>query len=169
MTLPRSALLKKSPTPLIPVVAATPPIILSDALVGATAENPLSGAQIQTIVKNAIYAGRTVNSVKIDDADYQANATREGSYPVPYSVEVLEPDGSLSTEEGKLTVRVSRRAAEEEEKTGWDRFCEWWTVDFVQFWQKLGNWFRGVFTKWKFDCFITNEEWDARFPTEEAE
>ena len=153
----------------VTVDADLPPVfILSDALVGATAENPLSGAQIQTIVKNAIYAGRTVNSVKIDDADYQANATREGSYPVPYSVEVLEPDGSLSTEEGKLTVRVSGRAAEEEEKTGWDRFCEWWTVDFVQFWQKLGNWFRGVFTKWKFDCFITNEEWDARFPTEDA-
>ena len=31
------------------------------------------------------------------------------------------------------------------------------------FFNKLGNWFRGVFTKWKFDCFITNEQWDTRF------
>ena len=145
--------------------------ILSDALVGATAESPLSSAQIQSIVVNALYAGREVSDVLIDDSEYQANATRKGSYPVSYSVKVHSGDGSVSTEEGSLTVRVDDSAGDagEEEKTGWDRFCEWWTVDFVQFWQKLGNWFRGVFTKFEWDCFITNEEWDARFPTEEAE
>ena len=31
-------------------------------------------------------------------------------------------------------------------------------------WQKLKNWFRGVFTKFEFDCFISDEEWDERFP-----
>lgn len=155
----------------VTVDADLPPVfILSDALVGATAESPLSSAQIQSIVVNALYAGREVSDVLIDDSEYQANATRKGSYPVSYSVKVHSGDGSVSTEEGSLTVRVDDSAGDaEEEKTGWDRFCEWWTVDFVQFWQKLGNWFRGVFTKWKFDCFITNEEWDARFPSEEAE
>lgn len=156
----------------VTVDADLPPVfILSDALVGATAESPLSSAQIQSIVVNALYAGREVSDVLIDDSEYQANATRKGSYPVSYSVKVHSGDGSVSTEEGSLTVRVDDSAgdAEEEEKTGWDRFCEWWTVDFVQFWQKLGNWFRGVFTKFEWDCFITNEEWDARFPSEEAE
>ena len=156
----------------VTVDADLPPVfILSDALVGATAESPLSSAQIQSIVVNALYAGREVSDVLIDDSEYQANATRKGSYPVSYSVKVHSGDGSVSTEEGSLTVRVDDSAGDagEEEKTGWDRFCEWWTVDFVRFWQKLGNWFRGVFTKFEWDCFITNEEWDARFPTEEAE
>ncbi len=156
----------------VTVDADLPPVfILSDALVGATAESPLSSAQIQSIVVNALYAGREVSDVLIDDSEYQANATRKGSYAVSYSVKVHSGDGSLSTEEGSLTVRVDDSAgdAEEEEKTGWERFCEWWTVDFVRFWQRLGNWFRGVFTKFEWDCFITNEEWDARFPSEEAE
>lgn len=155
----------------VTVDADLPPVfILSDALVGATAESPLSSAQIQSIVVNALYAGREVSDVLIDDSEYQANATRKGSYPVSYSVKVHSGDGSLSTEEGSLTVRVDDSAGDaEEEKTGWERFCEWWTVDFVRFWQRLGNWFRGVFTKFEWDCFITNEEWDARFPSEEAE
>ena len=156
----------------VTVDADLPPVfILSDALVGATAESPLSSAQIQSIVVNALYAGREVSDVLIDDSEYQANATRKGSYPVSYSVKVHSGDGSVSTEEGSLTVRVDDSAGDagEEEKTGWDRFCEWWTVDFVRFWQRLGNWFRGVFTKFEWDCFITNEEWDARFPSEEAE
>ena len=154
----------------VTVDADLPPVfILSDALVGATAESPLSSAQIQSIVVNALYAGREVSDVLIDDSEYQANATRKGSYPVSYSVKVHSGDGSLSTEEGSLTVRVDDSAGDaEEEKTGWERFCEWWTVDFVRFWQRLGNWFRGVFTKFEWDCFITNEEWDARFPSEDA-
>ena len=155
----------------VTVDADLPPVfILSDALVGATAESPLSSAQIQSIVVNALYAGREVSDVLIDDSEYQANATRKGSYAVSYSVKVHSGDGSVSTEEGSLTVRVDDSAgdAEEEEKTGWERFCEWWTVDFVRFWQRLGNWFRGVFTKFEWDCFITNEEWDARFPSEDA-
>ena len=155
----------------VTVDADLPPVfILSDALVGATAESPLSSAQIQSIVVNALYAGREVSDVLIDDSEYQANATRKGSYAVSYSVKVHSGDGSVSTEEGSLTVRVDDSAgdAEEEEETGWERFCEWWTVDFVRFWQRLGNWFRGVFTKFEWDCFITNEEWDARFPSEDA-
>ena len=38
-----------------------------------------------------------------------------------------------------------------------------WAKAFCLFFEKLGNWFRGVFTKWKFNCFISNEEWKARF------
>ena len=45
-----------------------------------------------------------------------------------------------------------------------------WFVKFFkaigEFFEKLFNWFRGVFTKGKFDCFITNEEWNLRFPPE---
>lgn len=32
-----------------------------------------------------------------------------------------------------------------------------------QFFIKLKNWFKGVFTKFDFDCFISDEEWNDRF------
>ena len=143
----------------VTVDADLPPVfVLSDGLVGATADSPLSGAQIRSIVVNAVYAGREVSDVLVDDGEYRANATRPGSYPVPYSVRVLGPDGSLSTEEGSLTVRVDDPAGDPdgEGETGWERF--------LGFWERLGNWFKGVFTKFEWDCFITDEEWEARFP-----
>ena len=149
----------------VTVDADFPPVfILSDALVGATAENPLSSSQIQTIVQNAIYAGRTVTSVLIDDSEYQANATKEGSYPVTYSAQVANADGSVVTETGSLTVRVSGKSAEEE-PSNWELFCRWWTDG----WQCFCNWFRGVFTKFEWDCWITDEQWDERFPESPTE
>ena len=147
----------------VTVDADLPPVfILSDALVGATAQNPLSSSHIQTIVVNALYAGRSVSNVLIDDSKYQANATTPGSYPVTYSVQVKNADDSVTTENGSMTVRVESEGEESQADSAWDRFCKWWTDG----WQCLCNWFRGVFTKWKFDCWITNEEWDARFPAE---
>lgn len=148
----------------VTVDADLPPVfILSDALVGATAGNPLTSAQIQAIVVNGLYAGEEVADVLIDDAAYQAGRTEAGSYPVAYSVRVAEADGSLRTETGSLTIRVSDASAGdgEEEPSGWAAFCMWW--------QKLKNWFRGVFTKFEFDCFISDAEWDERFPAETAE
>ena len=142
----------------VTVSADLPPVfILSDALVGASATTPLTSAQIQMIVTNGIYAGETVRNVLIDDTEYQRNSTRPGSYPVTYSVQVLQADGSYVTETGAMTMSVNdpdETAAEE--PSGWARFCMWW--------QKLKNWFRGVFTKFEFDCFISDEEWDERFP-----
>ena len=151
----------------VTVDADLPPVfILSDALVGATAENPLSSSQIQMIVTNAIYAGRTVSNVLIDDSKYQANATTPGSYPVTYSVQVANADGSVSTENGKMTVRVVKDgASSEDELSAWERFCRWWTDG----WQCFCNWFRGVFTKFEWDCWITDEQWDERFPEDAAE
>lgn len=149
----------------VTVDADLPPVfILSDALVGATAGNPLTSAQIQAIVVNGLYAGEEVADVLIDDAAYQAGRTEAGSYPVAYSVRVAEADGSLRTETGSLTIRVSDASAgdeEEEGTSGWAAFCMWW--------QKLKNWFRGVFTKFEFDCFISDAEWDERFPAEAVE
>lgn len=149
----------------VTVDADLPPVfILSDALVGATADNPLSSSQIQSIVTNAIYAGRSVANVLIDDTGYQDNRTTPGSYPVSYSVQVLDADGSLNTETGSMTIRVSEGdGGSGEELTAWEKFCRWWTDG----WQCFCNWFRGVFTKFEWDCWITNEEWDDRFPAEE--
>lgn len=150
------------------VDADLPPVfILSDALIGATAETPLSSSQLQQIVANGLYADKEVLSVKLDDADYQANATKKGSYPVAYSVSYKAADGSVEEEDGTMTIRVDNSADEEqpeEEKSAWQKFCDWWTNG----WQCFCNWFRGVFTKGEWDCWITNEEWDKRFP-EEAE
>ena len=151
----------------VTVDADLPPVfILSDALVGATAENPLSSSQIQMIVTNAIYAGKDVSNVLIDDSKYQANAKRAGSYPVTYSVQVRNADGSVTTENGKMTVRVAKDgASSEDELSAWERFCRWWTDG----WQCFCNWFRGVFTKFEWDCWITDEQWDERFPEDAAE
>lgn len=150
----------------VTVSADLPPVfILSDTLVGATSDNPLSSAQIQQIVTNGLYSGREVSNVLIDDTEYQKNATKEGSYPVAYSVRLTNSDGSVTEESGKMTIRVVGESAEgEEELSAWEKFCKWWTDG----WQCFCNWFRGVFTKFKFDCFITNEEWAERFP-EDAE
>ena len=145
------------------VDADLPPVfILSDALIGATAETPLSSAQLQQIVTNGLYGDKEVLSVKLDDTDYQANATKKGSYPVAYTVSYKASDGSIEEEDGYMTIKVDSSAGEEdtEEKSGWQKFCDWWTIDFVEFWEKLGNWFKGVFTKFEWDCFITNEEWE---------
>lgn len=148
------------------VDADLPPVfILSDALIGATAETPLSSSQLQQIVANGLYADKEVLSVKLDDADYQANATKKGSYPVAYSVSYKAADGSVEEEDGTMTIRVDNSVEEEqpeEEKSAWQKFCDWWTNG----WQCFCNWFRGVFTKGEWDCWITNEEWDKRFPVE---
>ena len=145
----------------VTVSADLPPVfILSDALVAATADSPLSSAQLQQIVVNGLYSGRSVTDCLIDDAEYQRNATVEGSYPVAYSVRIDNGDGSVTTETGKMTVRVVGESGEEEKPSNWELFCRWWTDG----WQCFCNWFRGVFTKFKFDCWITNDEWNERFP-----
>ena len=150
----------------VTVSADLPPVfILSDALVAATADSPLSSAQLQQIVVNGLYSGRSVTDCLIDDAEYQRNATVEGSYPVAYSVRIDNGDGSVTTETGKMTVRVVGESGEEEKPSNWELFCRWWTDG----WQCLCNWFRGVFTKFEWDCWITDEQWDERFPEDAAE
>lgn len=143
----------------VTVDADLPPVfILGDALVGATNDNPLSSAQLQKIVTHGLYAARNVRSVLIDDTEYQKNATKAGRYSVPYSVEILEEDQSITKESGVMTISVSDTNGSEEE----DQLSGW-----TKFWQCFKNWFRGVFTKFKFDCWITDAEWEVRFPETE--
>ncbi len=146
----------------VTVDADLPPVfILGDALIGATNDNPLSSAQLQRIVTHGLYAARNVRSVLIDDTEYQKNATKEGRYAVPYNVEIVEDDSSITTENGVMTVSVTDTGSIEEE--GGEKLSGW-----TKFWQCFKNWFKGVFTKFKFDCWITDAEWEVRFPETES-
>lgn len=135
-----------------------PPVfVLSDSLINATTSNPLTSAQIQKVIALAFYADENVSTsnILINDTVYQANSTKAGTYTVSYSVTYTSSDGEQHTDNKNLTITVTdtgSSATEEEELSGWKKF-----------WQCLKNWFRGVFTKFKFNCFITDAEWDARF------
>lgn len=135
------------------VSSDVPPVfILSDNLVNATTSNPLTSSQIQQLV-SIIYddANVTAANILINDSEYQANSTKVGSYSVSYAVNYTDDGGELHSKKGILTIAVVE-GAETEELSGW----KW-------FWQCMKNWFRGVFTKFQFDCFITDTDWDIRF------
>ena len=140
----------------VTVSADLPPVfVLSSTLVSATSDAPLTSSQIQSIITYGLYPELNVTSVLLDDTDYQENPTSVGSYKVNYQVNYLNDDQSIGTKNDNLTIRVTegRNAVNpDDELSGWTKF-----------WQCFKNWFRGVFTKFKFDCWITDYEWDLRF------
>lgn len=146
----------------VTVSADLPPVfVLSSTLVSATSDAPLTSSQIQSIITYGLYPELNVTSVLLDDTDYQENPTSVGSYKVNYQVNYLNDDQSIGTKNDNLTIRVTegRNAVNpDDELSGWTKF-----------WQCFKNWFRGVFTKFKFDCWITDYEWDLRFAEEPEE
>ena len=102
-----------------------------------------------------------IHGVEPQDVDiipYVNNCKIKGTYKVSYKIneetkemdfEVVDPI-KKNPEPGDVADQINEAK---------DSFI----AKVKTFFNKLGNWFRGVFTKWKFDCFITNEQWDIRF------
>ena len=62
-----------------------------------------------------------------------------------------------------LVVKEAEKQDENDNTENWfTKFCN----KIKEFFEKLGNWFKGVFTKFTFDCFITDEDWKLRFGEE---
>lgn len=147
---------KGNVTTYIEVVQDLPPVfILSDDLVQATINDKLSVADLTSVVTDGILNDKDVLTCAVDCTAYLGNEEVVGEYPITYQAEINEIDGTTS-KQGTFTLRIINPNAEENEENAW-------YTPLSEFFQKLGNWFRGIFTKFKFNCFITNEEWNTRF------
>lgn len=160
---------KGSVTATVQVIADLPPVfILSDTLVQATTAQPLSTADLTSVVTNGILSGKTVTACSVNAGTYIGNENVAGDYTITYDATVASGTKSIKRAvatndvSGSFILRVTKAAAENT-----DADTTHWYTPIVEFFQKLGNWFKGVFTKFKFDCFITNTEWDARYPATE--
>ena len=160
---------KGSVTATVQVIADLPPVfILSDILVQATTAQPLTTADLSSVVTNGILSGKTVTACSVNAGTYIGNENVAGDYTITYDATVASGTKSVKRAvatndvQGSFTLRVTKATDEEAdtEKTHW-------YTPIAEFFQKLGNWFRGVFTKFKFDCFITNAGWDAKYPATE--
>jgi len=154
-----------SATVALDIIADIPPVfILSDNLVLATTSQKLTTAEMTSIVTNGILAGKEVSAVSVDMGNYVGNEDKVGSYTINYSASVSSGKSRAKMAngnnniDGSFILKVSADTSSKE-----DGNTKHWYTPFVEFFQKLGNWFRGVFTKFKFNCFITNTEWDSRF------
>ena len=153
----------------VEIIADIPPVfILSDTLVLTDTATVLSLNQLSAVVTNGICSGQEVVGGGVTDTGgYLDSPTVANDYTISYSVTVKNSVSgrnvkSLATQttqvDGSYVLRVKAAddSKEEESKTHW-------YDGIVSFFRKLGNWFRGVFTKFKFDCFITDDEWSTRF------
>ena len=121
----------------------------------------LSKSRFEKILKK-IYE---VDPQDVDVITYVNNCKTKGTYKVSFKInderkemdfEVVDP----------IKKTVEPGDAVEQLDNAKNSFVEFWKNLWGKikvFFIKLGNWFRGVFTKWKWDCFITNEQWDTRF------
>ena len=126
----------------VEVLSDVPPVfILSDALIQATTDSPLSSDQIEKVIVNGIYSNDTVNELSFDDGEYQEGKLKAGTYAVPYQIKYVSAETHEEEEEsGILQVDVvGEEQKEEEELDWWSAFCKWWIDGF----QCLWNWLCG--------------------------
>lgn len=159
----------------VPIIVSAdiPPVfVISDTLVYTDTATPLSTNAINNIVANCVLSSKKIASLSVDASEYIGNEDKPGTYTVTYDYTEAEATKSArrllanDVKSGSLDIVVKEaKKQEEDDKTeNWfTKFCS----KIKEFFEKLGNWFKGVFTKFKFDCFITNDEWDARFPAKE--
>jgi hypothetical protein len=156
----------------IKIVADIPPVfIIGDTIVYTDTATPLTINQLNSVVTNAILSDKeNVSAMVIDDGGYVGNESTAGTYHVTYQYtenattattknarRFMANDSDMKTGSFDLVVSDSKNDSDEDKEVN----------AFVGFFQKLKNWFRGVFTKFKFDCFITDKEWNDRFGTTE--
>lgn len=102
-----------------------------------------------------------IHSKEVKDLDmitYINNSKVKGEYKVTYKVD--EENKELTF---KVIDPIEEKVTPESFSDQANEFKDSFIGKVKTFFIKLGNWFRGVFTKWRFDCYLTNEEWDTRF------
>lgn len=149
----------------VQVIADIPPVfILSDTLVQATTEQKLTTVDLCSVVQNGIFCNSKVVGVDVDASAYVGNENRPGTYSISYSATVDSDTKSAFKKAYKEYNEVNGTFDLEVVNANANEVVEkHWYDGIVGFFKKLCNWFRGVFTKFKFDCFITDDEWNTRF------
>lgn len=163
-------------TQAIPVefIADIPPVfIVADTLVYTDTANPLDAAQLNAIVSNALLAGRKNVSARVtDDGGYLADPSRPGDYNMTYeytelnlgakSMAIRRADGASEVKTGIFTL-VNQKAEDVTKKDGKGKVKGFFRKISL-FFEKLGNWFRGVFNHFDFYCFLDNDDYLAKYP-----
>ena len=165
----------------IEIVADIPPVfIIADTLVYTDTSNPLDIAQLNMVVSNGILADQHITSLSVDASEYIGHENEPGTYHIDYEYTTtgtkqarrFNANGNGNTFTGAFDLIV-REAKEEEPEPEPEEPEE---NGFIAFFKAIGdwfmrlfNWFRGIFTHFDFTCWLTNEEFDARYPVEKEE
>ncbi len=165
----------------IEIVADIPPVfIIADTLVYTDTSNPLDISQLNMVVSNGILADQHITSLSVDASEYIGHENEPGTYHIDYQYTTtgtkqarrFNANGNGNTFTGAFDLIV-REAQEEEpepepeepEENGFIAFFK----AIGEWFMRLFNWFRGIFTHFDFTCWLTNEEFDERYPVEKAE
>lgn len=165
----------------IEIVADIPPVfIIADTLVYTDTSNPLDIAQLNMVVSNGILADQHITSLSVDASEYIGHENEPGTYHIDYEYTTTgtkqarrfnaNGNGNTFTGAFDLIVREAKEEdpepePEEPEENGFIAFFK----GIGDFFVRLFNWFRGIFTHFDFTCWLTNEEFDERYPVEKAE
>lgn len=165
----------------IEIVADIPPVfIIADTLVYTDTSNPLDIAQLNMVVSNGILADQHITSLSVDASEYIGHENEPGTYHIDYEYTTTgtkqarrfnaNGNGNTFTGAFDLIVREAKEEdpepePEEPEENGFIAFFK----AIGDWFMRLFNWFRGIFTHFDFTCWLSNEEFDERYPVEKAE
>lgn len=165
----------------IEIVADIPPVfIIADTLVYTDTSNPLDIAQLNMVVSNGILADQHITSLSVDASEYIGHENEPGTYHIDYEYTTTgtkqarrfnaNGNGNTFTGAFDLIVREAHEEnpepePEEPEENGFIAFFK----AIGEWFMRLFNWFRGIFTHFDFTCWLTNEEFDERYPVEKEE
>lgn len=164
----------------IEIVADIPPVfIIADTLVYTDTSNPLDISQLNMVVSNGILADQNITSLSVDASEYIGHENEPGTYHIDYEYTTTgtkqarrfnaNGNGNTFTGAFDLIVREAQEnpepEPEEPEENGFIAFFK----GIGDFFMRLFNWFRGIFTHFDFTCWLTNEEFDERYPVEKEE
>lgn len=165
----------------IEIVADIPPVfIIADTLVYTDTSNPLDISQLNMVVSNGILADQHITSLSVDASEYIGHENEPGTYHIDYEYTTTgtkqarrfnaNGNGNTFTGAFDLIVREAQKEdpepePEEPEENGFIAFFK----AIGDFFVRLFNWFRGIFTHFDFTCWLSNEEFDERYPVEKEE
>lgn len=174
-------------------VDVPPVFILSDSLIQVTASIPLSIndltkaiAAIPTSVSSGTAAANVVGgghvlsarkffartNIVVNSDDFNAYLAGSAIVGAKYAVRYTYVDDTTGEVKDSIVyLLVAADPVEDKKDDGTDQvnpFVNFFVHMIPEFFEKLTNWFVGVFEKGKWDCFITDKEWYVRFPAAAA-
>lgn len=162
----------------IEIIADIPPVfIIADTLVYTDTETKLSMNDINLLVTNAILSDKELTSLNVDASKYIGHENEPGLYNITYDYTTAKAvkksvkranSSENEIQSGSFDIVVTEPKTDKEKEEEENIFVKIWK-GFTGFFERIFNGFKGIFTKFKFDTWITNEEWDKRFPDEEKE
>lgn len=133
---------------------------LLDPLKGQLMAKVNAGVSAQAKEAADLVGDVTVTDISVDDSEYLANSTINGEYPVSYVATLEDASGNTAVTQGTITFKVTDGTDADEDDTSdlsfWDKV--------VQFFQKIANWFKGVFEHGDFDEFVDDDQYGSDYP-----